>query len=216
MVMKIHADHQPYRKKPYVARWYEGSRQRNKFFASAAARDEFIHQLKETAQRQDPVLPTIAPHQLIRWQQAITIAPEADPVEGESLPVPNTLRNTLRKGILAVMGMTDWEGASAQYRLHLVERGHVEVAGKKGKVSRDLLLATLKQNGQLRRSELLRLRVRYFTDGLVLGTEGFVENVLEQFRSHFGEKRKPGARALREYSGSGLNVIRELRIDPIS
>ena len=90
--MRIHADHQPYRKKPYVARWYEAApssakasdgklRQRNKFFASAAARDEFIEQLKRTAQRQDPVLPTIAPHQLIRWQQAIAIAPEADPVE---------------------------------------------------------------------------------------------------------------------------------------
>lgn len=90
--MRIHADHQPYRKKPYVARWYEAApssaeasdgklRQRNKFFASAAARDEFIEQLKLTAQRQDPVLPTIAPHQLIRWQQAMAIAPEADPVE---------------------------------------------------------------------------------------------------------------------------------------
>ena len=79
--MKIHADHQPYRKKPYVARWYEGTRQRNKFFASAAARDEYIHKLKETAQRQDPVLPTIPPHQLIRWQQAMAIAPDADPVE---------------------------------------------------------------------------------------------------------------------------------------
>ena len=50
--MRTHADHQPYRKKPYVARWYEGTRQRNKFFASAAARDEFIEQLKLTAQRQ--------------------------------------------------------------------------------------------------------------------------------------------------------------------
>jgi len=90
--MRIHADHQPYRKKPYVARWYEAApssakasdgklRQRNKFFSSEAARDAFIEQLKLTAQRQDPVLPTIAPHQLIRWQQAIAIAPEADPVE---------------------------------------------------------------------------------------------------------------------------------------
>jgi hypothetical protein len=90
------------------------------------------------------------------------------------------------------------------------------VAGKKGKVSRNLLLETLKQNGQLPRSELLRLRVRYFSDGLVLGTEAFVEDVFEQFRSHFGEKRKSGARALRGFSGSGLNVIRDLRIDPIS
>jgi integrase len=90
--MRIHADHQPYRKKPYVARWYEAApgsakatpgklRQRNKFFASAAARDEFIEQLKLTVHRQDPVLPTIAPHKLIRWQQAMEIAPEADPVE---------------------------------------------------------------------------------------------------------------------------------------
>ena len=79
--MRIRADHQPYRKKPHVARWYEGARQRNKFFASAAARDAFIAQFKQTAQRQDPVLPALAPHQLIRWQQAMAIAPEADPVE---------------------------------------------------------------------------------------------------------------------------------------
>jgi hypothetical protein len=90
--MRIHADHQPYRKKPYVARWYEAApssakatdgklRQRNKFFASAAARDAFIAEYQQHAQRQDPVLPTIAPHQLIRRQQAIAIAPEADPVE---------------------------------------------------------------------------------------------------------------------------------------
>jgi len=79
--MKMHADHQPYRKKPFVARWYEGTRQRNRFFSTQAARDEFIQQLKDTAQRQDPVLSTIPPHKLIRWQQAIAIAPEADPVE---------------------------------------------------------------------------------------------------------------------------------------
>jgi hypothetical protein len=92
MVMKIHTDHQLYRKKPYVARWYEAApdsakatpgklRQRNRFFASAAARDEFIAQFKQTAQRQDPVLPALAPHQLMRLQQAVAIAPEADPVE---------------------------------------------------------------------------------------------------------------------------------------
>jgi hypothetical protein len=47
--MKIHTVHQPYRKKPYVARWYEGTRQRNKFFASAAAREEFIGEFSKHA-----------------------------------------------------------------------------------------------------------------------------------------------------------------------
>lgn len=79
--MRIHADHQPYRKKPYVARWYEGARQRNRFFSTESARDEFIVQFKQHAQRADPSLPALAPHQLIRWQQAVEIAPEADPVE---------------------------------------------------------------------------------------------------------------------------------------
>jgi len=109
------------------------------------------------------------------------------------------------------MGMTDWEEAAARYRLHLIERGQVEVAGKTGTVSRDLLLETLKENGQLPRSELLRLRVRTFSAGLVLGNEAFVEDVFEPFRSHIGEKRKSGTRALRGFAGSGLKVIRDLR-----
>jgi len=79
--MKIQRDHQPYRKKPFVARWYEGTRQRNRFFSSVAARDEFIAEFKKHAQRADPSLPTIEPHKLIRWQQAMMIAPDADPVE---------------------------------------------------------------------------------------------------------------------------------------
>lgn len=77
----MHADYQSYRKKPYVARWYEGTRQRNRFFSTETARDEFITQFNKHAQRADPTLPTIEPHKLIRWQQAMAIAPGADPVE---------------------------------------------------------------------------------------------------------------------------------------
>ncbi|MEX0331436.1 MAG: tyrosine-type recombinase/integrase [Puniceicoccaceae bacterium] len=79
--MRIRKDYQEYRKKPYVARWYEGRRQRNKFFATESAREEFIEQFGKTAQQADPALPTIDPHRLIRWQQAIAFAPDADPVE---------------------------------------------------------------------------------------------------------------------------------------
>ena len=121
-----------------------------------------------------------------------------------------------RRGILAVMGLTEWNGASARYRTLLMERGHVERANKIGTVSRELLLETLKQGGQLPLSELLRLRVRYFSDGLVLGTAAFVEDVFQQFRCHFGEKRQSGSRSIRGLSGSDLKVIRDLRIDPLS
>jgi hypothetical protein len=89
--MKIHTTYQPKRKKPYVARWYEApssakatggkKRQRNRFFSSESARSAFIEQFQKLSQRQDPSLESLAPHQLIRWQQAMAIAPEADPVD---------------------------------------------------------------------------------------------------------------------------------------
>ena len=70
-----------YRKKPYVARWYEGTRQRNRFFSTESARETFIQRFEQSSRRADPVLPDLPPHQLMRWQQATQIAPEADPVE---------------------------------------------------------------------------------------------------------------------------------------
>ena len=44
------------------------------------------------------------------------------------------------------------------------------------------------------RGELLRCRVRYFSDGVVLGSREFVESVFTVHRDQFGVKRKTGAR----------------------
>lgn len=79
--MKIHTVYQAYRKKPFVARWYENGRMRNRFFSCEEARETFIREFSHAAGRQDLTLPTIEPHKLIRWQQAAQLAPEADPVE---------------------------------------------------------------------------------------------------------------------------------------
>ncbi len=92
-----------------------------------------------------------------------------------------------------------------------MERGHLKVEGKKGCISRELLLETLEAEGQLPLSDLLMLRVRYFSDGLVLGSDAYVENVFEKYRSHFGKKRKSGARPIKALPDSGLHVIRDLK-----
>ena len=57
------------------------------------------------------------------------------------------------------------------------------------------------RGGKLKRGELVRCRVRYFTDGLVLGSRGFVESAFEARREWFGAKRKDGARPLPEATG---------------
>ncbi|MBB5037580.1 transposase [Prosthecobacter dejongeii] len=69
----------------------------------------------------------------------------------------------------------------------------------------------LAEKGKLSPAELVRLRVRYFTDGLVLGSQAFVESVFEENRGWFGAKRKNGARKLSECAGN-LFSLRRLRV----
>ena len=67
----------------------------------------------------------------------------------------------------------------------------------------------------LRMAKMLRCRVRYFTDGAVIGSKEFVNEAFASARERFGQKRKDGARRLR---GSGkpaagwLWSVRDLRV----
>ena len=62
---------------------------------------------------------------------------------------------------------------------------------------------------------MLHCRVRYFTDGAVIGSKEFVNEAFARARARFGAKRKDGARAMRG-SGSGakglLWSVRDLRV----
>ena len=53
---------------------------------------------------------------------------------------------------------------------------------------------------ELSQAQMLRHRVRYFTDGAVIGSRAFVNEVFEASRERFGPKRKNGAR---KFKGSG-------------
>ena len=44
---------------------------------------------------------------------------------------------------------------------------------------------------------MLRRRVRHFVDGLVVGSEGFVEGVFKLTRERFAAGRRSGARRIR-------------------
>ncbi|MBN1671577.1 MAG: transposase [Kiritimatiellae bacterium] len=66
------------------------------------------------------------------------------------------------------------------------------------------------------RAELLRCRVRYFTDRVVLGSREFVNAVDRRNRAQFGRKREDGARAMRGGDWGALCTMRELRLEVIS
>ena len=79
----------------------------------------------------------------------------------------------------------------------------------------DQIAEVLRKKGRLSTWEMLHCRVRYFTDGVVIGSKGFVDSVFEANRERFGVNRKDGARRLRGIESGSLYSMRDLRIDPI-
>lgn len=103
------------------------------------------------------------------------------------------------------------------YREQLYGRGE-EVVDKEGRVQRRgfteaEIQAVRDVGGRLPQVAYLRLRVRYFTDGAILGTQAFVESVFEARRGWFSAPRRTGSRRLRGLAlDSPLRVARALAV----
>lgn len=60
-------------------------------------------------------------------------------------------------------------------------------------------------------SGMMRRRIRYFTDGAVIGSRGFVEDLFGQERWRFGARRQSGARRMRGSASPAHPVLWSLR-----
>ncbi len=109
--------------------------------------------------------------------------------------------------------------AAEWYRCWLFEdgmeapEGAGRTKGRKG-IRAEAVRKVREGGGKLTRAELLRCRVRYFSDGVAIGRGGFVEGVFRERRDCFGTKRKDGARRIRE-SEVKLFSLRELRVQAV-
>jgi hypothetical protein len=83
------------------------------------------------------------------------------------------------------------------------------------RIPREKALEVLARGGKLSQADYLRCRVRYFSDGAVIGGKAFVEEMFAAFRDRFGPKRKDGARPMRGLQGTSkedrLFNFRQLR-----
>ena len=66
-------------------------------------------------------------------------------------------------------------------------------------------------HGSLELTGMLRRRVRYFTDGAVIGSRVFVDEAFAGARERFGPKRRDGARKLRGNGSPAAGVLWSLR-----
>jgi REP element-mobilizing transposase RayT len=74
-----------------------------------------------------------------------------------------------------------------------------------------LIEAAEKRMGEIPFGRMLRCRVRYFTDGAVIGSRDFVNSAFESARERFGPKRRDGARKLRGSAGAAAGMLWSLR-----
>jgi putative transposase len=118
-----------------------------------------------------------------------------------------------REGLAAYLPGESWLQKMEHYRQYLFCRSGVSGHSEKQSLSSEEIRARLEKDGALDLSMILRLRVRYMTQGAVLGSRAFVEEMFGRFRKHFGKKRKDGARPMKGADWGGMMVLRGLRSD---
>ena len=74
-----------------------------------------------------------------------------------------------------------------------------------------LLEAEEKRMGEIPFGRMLRCRVRYFTDGAVIGSRDFVNAAFLSARERFSAKRKDGARKLRGSGSAAAGMLWSMR-----
>jgi putative transposase len=125
-----------------------------------------------------------------------------------------------QRGLCKAIGkpVDGWQsaGAAEAYRCILFDEGReVKDAQNENVVERGVSVesarAVLAKRGRLSTTELVRLRVRYFSDGAVLGSKAFVEGIFEAQRDQFSPKRKRGARRIAQ-AESPLYALRQLKV----
>ncbi len=110
----------------------------------------------------------------------------------------------------------EWKKAAAEYRKRLFVGAGVAGRSDKALLDRAKIKRVLAQGGELSPAQILRLRLRHMTDGVVLGSKSFVNEMFALHREKFGLKRRTGARPIRGVPLAGLSALRDLRVSTVT
>lgn len=122
----------------------------------------------------------------------------------------------LQAGLMGFLERKEWPEAAAEYRLLLFVTAAEASGSDQAVLDRQAIRSELARGGKLSLGQMLRLRLRHLTDGVILGSEKFVNEMFGRFRDRFGARRKTGARLIRGVPLPGIWVLRDLRVNAIS
>ncbi|MCC6235440.1 MAG: chemotaxis protein CheW [Verrucomicrobiales bacterium] len=108
--------------------------------------------------------------------------------------------------------------ALEHYRMHLYRQADPsrESIGPDGRTLRatlplEAIREVIQHRGKLPLIEYVHCRVRYFCEGVFLGTRPWVESLFRYYRRRFSPRRRSGARRMSHLAEGGLYTARELR-----
>ena len=126
------------------------------------------------------------------------------------------LRSALvgRRGAMVSKG----EDVMAWYRSYIFRQGLERGVKADGKPMKkgfkvEQVEGALAVGGRLPEAEMLLKRVRYFSDGLVVGTKESLSTIFAAQRAFFSPKRRTGPRKMRGGEWGELSSMRDLRLD---
>lgn len=102
-------------------------------------------------------------------------------------------------------------GLALQAHRLLIFGKHASGAGLSDLTRKRALKVLDREDGQLPKAAILRCRVRYFTDGAILGSAEFVRGFVDVWQVERGRKHPPKVNAMRGSDWGDLAVIRSLR-----
>jgi REP element-mobilizing transposase RayT len=106
-------------------------------------------------------------------------------------------------------GARDVDSALRAHRL-LIFGKHASEPGL-AEISRERALRVLEDEGQLPMAVMLRCRVRYFSDGAILGSEEFVRGFVAAWQMERGRKHPPKVNPMRGADWGDMSVLLSLR-----
>lgn len=111
--------------------------------------------------------------------------------------------------IIASMDTEGWQSVSTHYLERILMYDEVRRHPERADTDHDMLREQLGHRLNMTDGERLRYRSRYFTDGLIIGSKGFVEAFFSENQDQFGAKRTSGARRVKG-GWRGIYALREL------
>ena len=102
-------------------------------------------------------------------------------------------------------------GAAEKFEARVGRDGRTETRRKRKGMSEAEVKKEEEQAGVIPLGRMLRCRVRYFTDGAVIGSRSFVNEAFARARERFGSRRKDGARKLRGSAAAAAGMLWSVR-----